>query len=170
MRTVSPQLRRASAEDSESILAIYNESIRRGEISCHDHELTIGELPELLPPGDRCYGCVATIAGVIRGWAASRSWHQRAGYAPTLELLVYVAVTHRSHGLAKALVSQVIASASHAGYRSILALALADDIIATRLSRSTNFFIAGTLSGTFPGTERPQNVTLYQRFFDNEGI
>jgi L-amino acid N-acyltransferase YncA len=164
MKVVKPALRQARPEDGEAILAIYNDAIRRGEIAHHSHQLTLDELASMLPPlDDRYRTYVVEDEGALRGWAAFRPWHQRAAYAATLELLVYVATSHRGRGLATALVSQTIASASRAGFRSILALALADDRVAARLSRSTGFFVAGALSEVCPEGEALRDVTLYQR-------
>jgi phosphinothricin acetyltransferase len=164
MKVVRPQLRRATPEDGEAILAIYNEAMRRGEISHHYRELALAELAGLLPPsGDRYLMFVVEDDGAVRGWAAFRPWHQRAACAATLELLVYVARSHRGRGLATALVSQAIASAARVGFRSMLALSLAHDAVATRLSRSTGFFVAGSLSEVCPKGEELRDVTLYQR-------
>ena len=173
MKVVKPELRRASADDGEAILAIYSEAIRRREISRHDRELAIAELPTIVSLGEdeRYHTYVAEEDGAVRGWSAFRPWHQRAAYASTLELLVYVTQTHRGRGLATALVSQVIASASRAGFRSILTLSLADDAVAARLLRSTGFFTAGALGEMCPDGEEHRDVTLYQRLLGaNEAI
>jgi L-amino acid N-acyltransferase YncA len=164
VKYVRPQLRRASADDGAEILAIYNESILRGEIARHGRELTMAELPDtILPDDDRYQTYVALVDGVVRGWAGFRPWHQRLAYASTLELLVYVAPEHRARGLGRALVAHVLAVASRNGYRSMLTLSPADDAVAARLWQSTGFFISGALSAVFPGPERLHDVMMYQR-------
>jgi GNAT superfamily N-acetyltransferase len=106
-REIHTQLRRASAADGANILAIYNQSIRRGEIARHCHQLTMAEFASALLPDEDWYPTYVTaVEGVTRGWAGFRPWHERAAYAFTLELLVYVAPTHRGRGLGKALVNK----------------------------------------------------------------
>ena len=170
MVSFTPELRRASANDSTDMLAIYNQSIQRGEIAFHNHEVATAELANVLLFGDDRYQTyVAVVEGVVRGWAGFRQWHQRAAYASTLELVVYVAPTHRSRGLGTALVSLVIAAAARANYRTILALSPSDDRVAARLSRSTGFFRAGALGAVFPGTEARHDIVLYQRMLLDAG-
>jgi len=100
---------------------------------------------------------------VIRGWAGFRPWLLRDTDAWTLELLVYVAVTHRGRGLGKALVKRTLAAASCADHPSIVALCSANDAAAARLLRSTGFFILGTPGAGLRGLDRLHDVTLYQR-------
>ena len=105
--TLKPLLRRASTDDGSDILAIYNQSIQRGEIARHTNVLSMSELAgALLPNEDRYHTYVAPVDGVVRGWAGFRPWHLRNVYPWTLELLVYVAPTHRGRGLGKALVNE----------------------------------------------------------------
>jgi len=58
--TFQPQLRRATTDDGAEILAIYNESILRGEIARHHRPLALAELAgALLPNEDRFHTYVA---------------------------------------------------------------------------------------------------------------
>jgi L-amino acid N-acyltransferase YncA len=158
------QLRRASAADGADILAIYNQSIQRGEIARHCHELTMAEFASALLPDEHWYPTYVTaVEGVTRGWAGFRPWHERAAYAFTLELLVYVAPTHRGRGLGKALVKQTIAAATLACYHSIVALRVADNAVADHLLQSTGFCFAGWPKALFPGRDKIHDVTMYQR-------
>jgi L-amino acid N-acyltransferase YncA len=164
-REIHTQLRRASGADSADILAIYNQSIQRGEIARHCQPLTPADFAgALLPDEDNYPTHVAAVHGVTRGWAGFRPWRlERAAYAFTLELLVYVAPTHRGRGLGKALVTQTIASATWACYHSIIALSLADDPVADQLLRSAGFFFVGCPNALFPGRDELHDVAMYQR-------
>jgi len=160
----TPRLRRASTDDVPTIVAIYNGCMRRGEICRHGRELSVDELAAILPAsGDRSQTFVATVRGEVQGFAAFLPWHARAAYAATLELMVYVAEPHRGFGLAKALITQIVAAATTGGYRSVIALSRADDAVAARLSTSLGFAVAGALSEVCPGSDRLHAVTLYQR-------
>ena len=162
--TLKPLLRRASTDDGSDILAIYNQSIQRGEIARHTNPLSMSELAgALLPNEDRYHTYVAPADGVVRGWAGFRPWHLRNVYPWTLELLVYVAPTHRGRGLGKALVKRTVAAAASADYPSIVALCSADDAVAARLLLSTGFFGIGSPIAVFRGLERRHDVAMYQR-------
>jgi L-amino acid N-acyltransferase YncA len=160
----APQIRRASERDSAAALAIYNESIRRGEIGRHIRELTMNEFAAaMLAEKDRYPTYVAAVNGVIRGWSGVRPWHQRSAYASTVELLAYVAPSHRGRGLGKALISRAIAEAVHGEFHSIVALATADHDAAVRLGSFAGFVVAGALNVAFPAPDRVREVLLYQR-------
>lgn len=163
MKVVQPRLRRASVHDHEAILAIYHRAIERREIARHDRAAAVTEITAIAPSDDRYHTYVAEEPGSVCGWSAYRPWHQRAAFGATIELLVYVAPHHRGRGLATALVSQAIAAASRVGFRTMLALSLAGDAIAARLSRSSGFFTAGVLSQVCPAEDNLCDVTLYQR-------
>ena len=169
--TIKPQLRRASADDGADILAIYNESIERGEIARHSRSLTMTELAgALLPNEHRYHTYVVPVDGVIQGWAGFRPWHPRGAYASTLELLVYVTPMHRGRGLGKALVRHTIAAAASAEFHSIVALCQADDSVAARLLRSTGFVELGRPRAVFPGLGGLRDVMLYQRLlYEGDG-
>lgn len=163
-RETHTQLRRAAPGDGADILAIYNQSIQRGEIARHCHELTMAELASALRPDDDRYPTYVTAAdGVVRGWAGFRPWHDRAAYSFTVELLVYVAPTDRGRGLGKALVEHTIESAACAGYHSIVALCAEDDAVAGHLLRCAGFCISGWPRALFPEFERMHDVRMYQR-------
>jgi L-amino acid N-acyltransferase len=162
--TFVPQLRRASTDDGAEILAIYNQSIQRGEIARHSRPLTMAELASaLLPNEDRYHTYVVPVDGVIRGWAGFRPWHPRSGTVSTLELLVYVAPAHRGRGLGKALAKCTIVAAACAEFRAIVALCRADDAVAARLLRSTGFFSAGMPRAVSQGLDRLHDMMMYQR-------
>ena len=162
--TGTTQLRRASTDDGPAILTIYNEAIQRGEIARHTETLSLAELAAaLLPNEDRYHTYVAHLDGVVGGWAGFRPWILRDTYPWTLELLVYVSPLHRGRGLGKRLVKRTIAAAAAANYPSIVALCAADDLIATRLLRSTGFFGLGSPVAMFRGLERRRDVAIYQR-------
>jgi L-amino acid N-acyltransferase YncA len=162
--TFTPQLRRALTDNGADILAIYNQSIHRANMARHSQLLTMAELAgALLPNEDRYHTYVVPVDGVIRGWAGFRPWNPSAARASTVELLVYVAPTHRGRGLGKVLAKRTIVAAAGAGYQSVVALCRANDAVAARLLRSTGFFCAGMPRAVFPALDMLQDVTMYQR-------
>jgi L-amino acid N-acyltransferase len=169
--TIDSTVRRAAVADRVDMLTIYNSSIQRREIARHDRTLTLDELSHELPiEDDRFRAYVATIDDIVFGWAALRPWHQRVAYAATLELLVYVAPSHRRRGLGRALVSHVLDVAVRAECHSLIVLCPADDAAAVGMARATGFSRFGTLRGVLPDPGRARDVEMYQRMLQAEAV
>lgn len=104
------------------------------------------ELEEVLPAQmarrfvDGLPGLVAVEDGQIAGYAYVHPWKERAAYAPTLELTVYLAPEFCGRGLGEQLVSEVIERTRRLGrYRSVIACITANNERSIRLFRSLGF-------------------------------
>jgi L-amino acid N-acyltransferase YncA len=162
--TFTPQLRRALTDDGADILAIYNQSIQRGDMARHSRLLTMAELAgALLPNEDRYHTYVVPVDGVISrlGGLPSLASECRPGLNAGAARLRGADASRTWTG--KALAKRTIAAAACAGYQSVVALCRANDAVAARLLRSTGFFCAGMPRAVFPALDRLQDVTMYQR-------
>jgi L-amino acid N-acyltransferase YncA len=140
------RVRPAGHEDLPRILSIYNREVlvstatydtvprtpaeNRNWFSLHDAEHPV---------------LVAEDGGTVTGWASLSPWSDRAAYARTAEVSVYVAEEHRRKGVGRLLLQAIIDAGRALGYRALLARISADNEASVRLHAQLGFTVAGTL-------------------------
>jgi phosphinothricin acetyltransferase len=144
----APRIRTATEADLEAIRAIYNESIpkriatadlepqtaeaRRAWFANRDHQAR----PVL----------VAEDAQGVCAWGALTNFKDRAAYAPTAEISVYVADRAAGRGVGRAMLDALLGRAPACGIDRILAICFAHNEPSLRLFKSRGF----TEWGRFP--------------------
>jgi len=88
---------------------------------------------------------VAESEGNVGGWASLSPWSDRAAYAKTVEVSVYVAEEHRRRGLGRRLLNELVEAARRHGHHSLLARISADNDASVRLHSGCGFTVTGTL-------------------------
>lgn len=81
----------------------------------------------------------------MHGWASLSPWSDRAAYAKTVEVSVYVAEEHRRRGVGRRLLQALVAAGRAHGHHSLLARISADNDASIRLHARLGFTVAGTL-------------------------
>ncbi len=120
----SPLIRDAGEPDLPAIVAIYNATIPGGMVTADTAPATVeGRLPWFrahIP--ERRPIWVVEDAGTVCAWFSFSDFHPRPAYHPTAEISVYVAESHRRHGLGDRLMQRAIERAPALGLRSLVGL------------------------------------------------
>ncbi len=115
-------IRPVRAEDSEAIAAIYNHYVRETTVSFEVEPLSVetmgarivqtaAEFPYLVWESD----------GQVLGYAYAHRWKERAAYAGTWEVTIYLHPQSRGRGIGTQLMEQLVAACRQAGCRSLIA-------------------------------------------------
>lgn len=117
------QVRPAELADAEAIAAIYNVEVLE---STATFDLTPRSLEEQRTWQIERSGAHAVLVAVderstIAGFASLSPFRSRPAYSTTVESSVYVATTHRRQGIARLLMTDLIATAQSHGFHSIIA-------------------------------------------------
>ena len=163
----APRIRTATEADLEAIRAIYNESIpkriatadlepqpaeaRRAWFANRDHAVR----PVL----------VAEDAQGVCAWGAFTNFKDRAAYAPTAEISVYVADRAAGRGVGRAMLDALLGRAPACGIDRVLAICFAHNDASLRLFRSRGFADWGRLPGAcdMRGTRRDVAILGWSR-------
>ncbi len=141
-------VRDANESDLEAIRAIYNESIPK-RIATADLEPQSAEARRAwFAQRDRAKRpvLVAVDAQGVCAWGAFTNFKDRAAYAPTAEISVYVADRAAGRGVGRAMLDALLERAPGCGIDRILAICFAHNEPSLRLFRSRGF----TEWGAFP--------------------
>lgn len=131
-------IREFCVEDLQAVTDICNYYIRTSTATFELEEVLPEQMARRFAPG--LPGLVAVEDGRVAGYAYVHPWKERAAYAPTLELTVYLAPESCGHGIGEQLVSEVIERTRRQGrFRSIIACITADNERSIRLFRSLGF-------------------------------
>lgn len=139
-------LRDACESDLEAIRAIYNESIPK-RIATADLEPQTAEARRawfLHRDHARRPVLVAVDAVGVCAWGAFTNFKDRAAYAPTAEISVYVADRAAGRGVGRAMLDALLERAPACGIDRILAICFAHNEPSLRLFRSRGFIEWGT--------------------------
>jgi phosphinothricin acetyltransferase len=137
-----PPVRDAVESDLPAIVAIYNATIPGGMVTADTTPATVeGRLPwfRAHTPERRPIWVVEGENGAVCAWFSFSDFRPRPAYHPTAEVSVYVAETHRRHGLGDLLLRRAIASAPALGLCSLVGLIWAHNEPSLRLCAKHGF-------------------------------
>jgi phosphinothricin acetyltransferase len=155
-------IRQAQPSDVDAMTGIYNEAIRARELTYHAGEQAAEQVRRWLFTTEAYPACVVEEGARVVGWSALVRFHERAAYAPTVEMFTYVARAHRRRGHGKALVARMIDAARRNGFHSIVALALSSDPLVPYCTERAGFTKAGYLRLPSTSSDRLAEVTVLQ--------
>jgi L-amino acid N-acyltransferase len=140
------QVRPATRDDLESILAIYNDAVLNTTAS-YDYEPRtmkhrVGWFEEHQQQQLPIFVAVDP-GGPIVGWSSLSRYHDRQGYRFTVENSVYVDAKHRGRGVGKLLLAPLIDSARALGLHTIIAVIDAENEASIRLHARFEFVEVG---------------------------
>ena len=119
-------LREATEADLPAIVAIYNATIPGRRVTADTEPVTVeSRVPWLHAHNPRTrplwvVGDTRDGSGAICAWLSFNSFYGRPAYAPTAEISVYVAESHRRRGLGRSLVGEAIARAPACSVNTLL--------------------------------------------------
>ena len=141
MSSSAPSVREATDADAPAILAIYNESIPRRLATADLEPQSLEARRAWLANRDRARRpvLVATDALGVCAWGSFTNFKDRAAYAPTAEISVYVANRAAGRGVGRAMLDALLARAPGCGIDRILAICFAHNEASLRLFASRGF-------------------------------
>jgi phosphinothricin acetyltransferase len=135
------EIRDAVEADLEAIRSIYNESIPK--------RMATADLEPQSPDARRAWFVnrdratrpvlVAVDSQGVCAWGAFTNFKDRAAYAPTAEISVYVADHAAGRGVGRAMLDALLARAPSCGIDRVLAICFAHNEPSLRLFRSRGF-------------------------------
>lgn len=139
-------IRAATEHDLEAIRAIYNESIPKRIATADLEPQTIEARRAWFLQRDltRRPVLVAVDAEGVCAWGAFTNFKDRAAYAPTAEISVYVADRAAGRGVGRGMLDALLERAPACGIDRILAICFAHNEPSLRLFRSRGFVEWGT--------------------------
>jgi L-amino acid N-acyltransferase len=165
-------IRDATLGDVAAILAIYNEQVLHGTATFDTEPKTEADHAPWFEKHDRARFpiLVAEEDGPegkhIIGWARLYPWSDRCAYARTGENSVYVHKDWRGKAVARALMTELLARARRAGFRTILARIAEGNPPSTRLHRGLGFEPIGTMRRVGEKFGRILDVDMLQLHLD----
>jgi L-amino acid N-acyltransferase YncA len=140
------QVRAAVQEDLPRILEIYNREVL---VSTATYD-TVPRTPAEHRKWFSLHGAdhpvlVADTGSACAGWASLSPWSDRAAYAKSVEVSVYVAEEYRRQGVGRLLLQALIDAGRSHGYHALLGRISADNAASIRLHAALGFSVVGTL-------------------------
>ncbi len=134
-------IRDATPDDAEGIAAIYNDAV--ANTTAIWNEIAVDAANRVDWMAARAAGgfpvLVAEVDGQVAGYASYGPWRAFDGYRLTVEHSVYVAGAFRGRGLARALMTTLIAQARMAGLHVMVAAIEAENHPSIALHESLGF-------------------------------
>lgn len=158
-----PALRPALRADIPRITEIYNQAVA-------STTATFDTVPRTVLEQEAWFGrhggphpvIAAEQDGAVLGWASLSPYSDRAAYARTVELSVYVAEEARGRGAGRALMREIVERGRVLGHHVILSRITADNAVSIRLHAGLGFFRVGTLREVGVKFGRLLDVEIWQ--------
>ncbi len=115
-------IRPVCTDDAASLAGIYNYYIQETTISFESKPLSVADMRERIERVAAVYPfLVWEEAGQVRGYAYAHAWKERAAYAGTWEISIYLAPESCGKGIGHRLLEQLVQECRHAGCRVLIA-------------------------------------------------
>jgi L-amino acid N-acyltransferase YncA len=154
-------MRPATRADLADILAIYNHAVLHSTATADEEPRTLQDreawFDDRTRQGFPILVVESPLGGPIVGWGSLGPFHPRIGYRRTTEDSIYVANGHRSRGVGKALLRELIDRAQDLGMHAIVASIAGDNEASVRLHARFGFSDCGRL---------PELIWKFDRWID----
>jgi phosphinothricin acetyltransferase len=139
------QLRLATPDDAEAIRAIYNVEVTSSTVT---FDLVPRSLDDQLAWQAARSGAhavlVAEIDGAVAGFGSLSPWRDRPAYSTTVEDSIYIHRDHRGAGVGKALLTELVATATAHGFHACMARIVGGHEASIALHHACGFEVVGT--------------------------
>jgi phosphinothricin acetyltransferase len=139
------QLRLATLDDAEALREIYNLEVTTSTATFDLVPRSLDEQRAWLTErsGARAV-LVATDGSEVCGFASLSPWRDRPAYATTVEDSVYVHREHRGEGVGRALLAELLATATAHGFHACMARIVGGHDASIALHAGCGFDVVGT--------------------------
>ena len=115
-------IRPVCSDDAAALAGIYNYYVQETTISFETTPLSVADMRARIERTSAAYPfLVWEEAGQVRGYAYAHAWKERAAYAGTWEISIYLAPESCGHGIGHKLLEQLVDDCRRAGCRSLIA-------------------------------------------------
>jgi phosphinothricin acetyltransferase len=139
------ELRLATMDDAEAIRQIYNLEVTT---STATFDLVPRSLEDQMAYQDARSGAhavlVAVDGGEVYGFGSLSKWRDRPAYSTTVEDSVYVHHDHQGQGVGKAILTELVATATNHGFHACMARIVGGHDASIALHTSCGFEVVGT--------------------------
>lgn len=139
------QLRLATPDDAEAIRSIYNLEVTTSTVT---FDLVPRTLEDQLAWQAARSGAhavlVAEIDGTVAGFGSLSPWRDRPAYSTTVEDSIYIHRDHRGAGVGKALLTELVATATAHGFHACMARIVGGHQASIALHEACGFEVVGT--------------------------
>jgi phosphinothricin acetyltransferase len=157
-------LRLATLDDAESIRQIYNLEVTTSTATFDLVPRTLEEQRSWQAARSGAHAVlVAEDGGEIAGFGSLSPWRDRPAYATTVEDSVYVHRSHQGRGIGRALLTELVATATAHGFHACMARIVGGHESSIALHRSCGFEIVGTEREVGRKLNRWLDVVLMER-------
>ena len=144
--TPRPAIRPATIGDAAGCRDVYAPYVRETTVTFEDEAPTVDEFAARIPRAlDRYDWLVAELDGRIVGYAYAGPVKERAAYAWSCEVSVYVDPDARGNGLGRALYRELFTRLEGLGFRRMLAIIALPNEASVGMHRALGFREAGRL-------------------------
>jgi phosphinothricin acetyltransferase len=138
-------VRLATLEDAEAIRAIYNVEVLTSTVTFDLVPRSLEEQRAWLGARSGAHAVlVAEVADEVVGFGSLSPWRDRPAYSTTVEDSVYIHREHRGRGVGKALLSQLVDTATAHGFHACMARIVGGHQASIALHEACGFEVVGT--------------------------
>jgi L-amino acid N-acyltransferase len=139
------QIRRATVDDADAIRRIYNAEVTSSTVTFDLVPRTAEEQVAWLVERSGAYAAlVAEADGEVLGFASLSPYRDRPAYSTTVEDSVYVDRRRRGGGVGRALLDELVVTATAHGFHSVIARVVGGHDASVALHLGAGFAIVGT--------------------------
>jgi L-amino acid N-acyltransferase YncA len=158
------ELRVATLDDAEAIRAIYNLEVVTSTVTFDLVPRSLADQRAWLGARSGAHAVlVADLDGAVCGFGSLSPWRDRPAYSTTVEDSIYIHRDHQGAGLGKALLEELVATATAHGFHACMARIVGGHEASIALHRSCGFDIVGTEREVGRKFNRWLDVVLMER-------
>jgi L-amino acid N-acyltransferase YncA len=139
------ELRLATPDDAEAIRAIYNLEVTTSTATFDLVPRTLEQQQDWQAERSGARAVLVAVAdGEVCGFGSLSPWRDRPAYATTVEDSVYVHRGHQGQGVGKALLSELVTTATAHGFHACMARIVGGHEASIALHAACGFEVVGT--------------------------
>jgi len=140
------QVRLATIGDAEAIRSIYNREVTESTVTFDLVPRTLADQQEWLTARSGAHAAVVAIDDddEVIGFGSLSPYRDRPAYSTSVEDSVYVAPGHQGEGVGRALLAELLRTATSHGFHAVMARIVGGHEASIALHRSCGFEVVGT--------------------------
>lgn len=138
-------LRLATRDDADPIRAIYNLEVTTSTVTFDLVPRSLEDQQAWLAARSGAHAVlVAEIDGAVAGFGSLSPWRDRPAYSTTVEDSIYVHRAHQGQGVGKALLTELVRTATAHGFHACMARIVGGHDASIALHHACGFEVVGT--------------------------